>query len=168
LVLSESLNSGLYSSELLPLMFLKLLRDMPFIIGFGFTLAIIYSLNNLYKSSEAVIIFSGGISEIKLYRLLFPLISLIFIIIFILSVFIVPQIKLEITELKKNAESRPEYIFLREKTFQNFQEEGLTFFSSTIEDIKGNEKQILNDVFIYFKIEDKLITAPKGQKNNNK
>ena len=164
LVLSESLNQGLYSSELLPLMFLKLLRDMPFIISFGFSLSIVYSLNNLYKSSEATIIFSGGISEIKLFRLLLPLIILIFSIISILSIFIVPQIKLDIIELKNDAESRPEYIFLREKTFQNFQEEGLTFYSSKITNLNGDIEQDLHKVVIYSDSDDKLITAPKGKK----
>ena len=70
LVLSQSLNEGILTSELFPLMSLKVLRDLPFIIGLGFTLSLIFSLNRLYKSSEIVILNNAGLGEIQIFKIL--------------------------------------------------------------------------------------------------
>jgi len=74
LVLNQSLKVGFVSSELLPYMSLKVLRDMPFIISLGFSLAITFSLNYLYKNSEMVILNNAGIGDKQTIRLLSPLI----------------------------------------------------------------------------------------------
>lgn len=167
LVISQSIKDGLYGFEIMPLVFLKFLRDLPFVISLSFCLAIIYTLNNLYKNSEIIIFTSAGVSDLKIAKAIFPLITIIMIFVSFLSFYFIPEIKKNIESLKNDAKSRPEYIFFKEGVFQNFGNDSRIFFSKKIESKENSGSQSLYDIFIYSEEEDKIILAKFGEKNLN-
>jgi len=164
LVLNQSLKDGFLSSELLPYMSLKVLRDMPFIISLGFSLAITFSLNYLHKNSEMVILSNAGIGDKQTIRLLAPLIIFFGLIVFIFSFFIVPSAKKNIFEIRENAKSRPDYVFFKEGVFQNFQNGDLTFFSNKVSNTESDDGQLLEDIFIESKSSKRVIVSHFGRK----
>jgi len=164
LVLSQTINHGIYSSELIPLMFLKWVRDIPFLLGFSFVLSLSHSLNQLYKNSEMVIFKSAGIGNIAIYKKISSLILLISLFVLIFTNFITPYAKYEIEKIKNDASLRPDYIFLKEGVFQNFRKNDTTFYSSAIEDVNNSENQKLKNIFIFSESNNKLILAREGFK----
>jgi len=163
LVLAQSLKNGLYSSELFPLMFFKVLRDSSFIIALSFTLATILSISKLNKSSEIIVLNSAGYGDLGLARLLLPLFLVLTIICGLVSFFIAPMSTSKIFHINESAKSRPDYIFIKEGTFQNFKN-NITFFSPKVEQTENKNKQILKDIFIYNSDEKKILLANNGEK----
>jgi len=164
LVLSQSMTEGLFTSELIPMMLLKLFRDLPFIISLSIVLAVIYSFNGLYKTTELIVLKNAGIADSELIRFILPLIIVFSLFTLFWTIYLMPIIKTEIEILKENARSRPDYIFFKEGTFQNFKEQGITVFSSKIQNLDDSENQNLKNVFIFSDAQKKLILANTGNK----
>jgi len=164
LVFSQSLKAGLYSSEILSLLFLKFARDFQFIFGLSFILSIIFSLNKLYKSSELIVLKNSGFSDKGLFYLLKPIIYVVTVFTFIFSFFVTPSLKNEINIIKQSANLRPEFIFIKEKEFQIFNDDAIVFFSSDVNNDSGLNNQLLNNIFIYNNKENKVILAERGKK----
>jgi len=164
LVLKQSMTEGFFSSELIPMMLLKLLRDLSFLISLSFILSIIYSLNELYKSSELIIFKNAGFGDSELIRLISPLIFIFILVTFFWTAYLTPIIKTDIEIIKENARSRPGYIFFKEGVFKNFKEQGITIFSSEVQNLDNSENQNLKNVFIFSDIQKKLILANSGNK----
>jgi len=166
LVVNQSIKQGLLSSEILPLMFMKYARDLPFLFSLSFILSIIYTLNRMYKTSELVVLNNAGISDIKLFRMILPITFLVTFIVSIYSIFSVPFVKLNIEQFINNAKDRPEYIFFNEKVFQSFNNDSITFYISEIEKGEENDNQLLSNVFLYYRDSQRVIVANKGLKEH--
>jgi len=158
LVLSRSLSEGYLGSELFSLMIFKYFRDIPFVIGFSFSLALVYSLNRLYKSSELIILTNSGFGDFRLFKTLLPLISLVFFLVLVLISFIVPEVNKKINMIKDGANARPEYIFFKEGVFQNFNNERITFYTEKI------DNGIMEKLFIYSPQDNRIILSNNGEK----
>ena len=63
LTVQESLEHGIPFRELIPIVGFNMLRDVPVILSLSLFLAIIISISQLYKNSEAVIMNSFGIDD---------------------------------------------------------------------------------------------------------
>jgi len=168
IVLNQSLKQGLYNSELLPLMLLKYSRDFHIVLGLSFILGLVYALNKFYKNSEIIILTGCGIDDLKIAKILMPVIISASIIISTFSISISPYVKSQIEIYASNAERRPEFIFLREGRFQNFKNNSITFYSSEISNIDNSPNQNLKDIFVYSDENDRLILANSGTKVINK
>jgi len=162
LVLNRSLSEGYLGSELIPLMVFKYLRDTPFVISFSFSLAITYSLNKLYKSSELIILANSGFGDYKLFKILLPMIASIFFVVSMISAFLVPEVNKEINYIKNDANSRPDYIFFKEGVFQNFKNESITFYADSTENNKEN--QAMKNIFLFLSEENKFLLSKTGEK----
>jgi len=162
LVLNRSLSAGYYGSELFQLMTLKYIRDTPFVISFSFSLATIYSLNRLYRNSEMVILTNSGAGDYKLFKILLPVIILIFLIVSFLISYVVPKVNKEINFIKNDASSRPDYIFFKEGVFQNFKNENFVFYAHKIEN--SDENQIMKNIFLFSAADNELILSETGEK----
>jgi len=163
LVLSKGISEGYFASEFFPMIAYKFFRDASFIVSLSFSLAIIYALSSLYKSSELIVTSNAGIGDLKLFKMLFPLISLISIFVLFLSAYISPEALKKANYLKENAKSRPEYIFFKEGIFQNFNKTKTVFYASEIK--SENQIQLLDGVFIYSELDGKVILSKKGYKH---
>jgi len=165
IVFYQSLNKGFFTSEILDLVFFKFLRDMPFLLGFALVLTIIITLNKLYKSSEAIIIESAGFSQIGFFKLLSPWILIVISIISFLALHSAPVSKQKIEDIRENARLRPNYFFLKEQNFQNFDGEEITFYSQEVDSLNSETNhESLKGIFLFFHKTDKLIMAKHGEK----
>ena len=87
LTVQESVQHGIPIQELMPLVGLNMLRDIPIILTLSLFLSIIISISQLYKNSEAVVMNSIGIGDKSFISLIQPIIVFSFIIVFILEYF---------------------------------------------------------------------------------
>ena len=79
--------------ELMPIVGFNMLRDIPIIFSLSLFLAIIISISQMYKSSEAVIMNSVGIGDKGFIYYIQPIVILSFIVVFILTIYAVPWAK---------------------------------------------------------------------------
>jgi len=163
LVINRSFESGMFSSEIFSLMFLKLIRDMPLLVSLSLCLGIIYTINGFHKRSEVIIVNFGGLNEFDLVKKIISVIFIITFLIAVLAIIITPMSNKLIEDIKSNINSRPDYIFFKEGEFQNFQS-GVTFFANDVENLENSDNQILNDIFIFSEVDDKLVFSQKGYK----
>ena len=63
LTVQESVEHGIPFQELIPIVGFNMLRDIPIIFSLSLFLAIIISISQIYKSSEAVVMNSVGIGD---------------------------------------------------------------------------------------------------------
>jgi len=165
IVISQSSKFGLYFYEILPVLLLKVTRDSQFIISLSFIISIIYILNKLYKNSEMLILENAGINEVKIFKY-FRLPIFFFAIVSILtSLFISPHTNKQIKEIQENAKLRPDFVFLNQGEFRDFQDGKITFYASKIIESDIRTKQLLEEIFLFNKNEDKLILSKKGEKS---
>ena len=162
LVISQSLNQGIINSEIFPLIILKYSRDLAFVFNFSFSLALIYSLNKLFKNSELVVLANAGIGDKQIFKFLFPLIIIVYIFVSFLSFYLAPVSINTVNEIKDNAKLRPDYIFFKERSFQNFTNDNLIFYTSEIDSTDDN--QLMKNVFISSEKDNRIILSNKGQK----
>jgi len=162
LVFSQSIKDGLFGFEIFPLILLKFIRDIPFILILSFSLSLIYSLNKLYKNSELTIISTAGVGEIEIIRMIKVLIIPITTIILVITFSIIPIVKSEIFLYKENAKLRPDYVFLKSGSFQNLRNNSTFFSQESKSDENGG--QILKNIFIHSRENNKVIISKSGQK----
>ena len=130
LVLNEGLKFGLINNEVFYLLFLKIIRDIPIVLIFSFTISIIYSLNKLYKNSELIALNFAGYGDARIYLLLQPVILFFLSIIILFTFFISPEVKQEISSIRSDSENRPDFLILKKGNFQRFKNNDITFFIS--------------------------------------
>ena len=95
LTVQESVEHGIPFQELMPIVGFNMLRDIPIIFSLSLFLAIIISISQMYKSSEAVIMNSVGIGDKGFIYYIQPIVIISFIFVFILlnlSLFILNKI----------------------------------------------------------------------------
>jgi len=165
IVLSQSLDKGLFGNEIYSLIFLKFIRDAPFLISFSLILSIVFTFNKLYKSSEAIILHSAGKGALDFFKIIFPIVITTTVLISFLIGYIVPSVKLEIYNITDRAKSRPDYIFFQEGLFQSFQNNEITMFISEIDNVKEADNQVLKNIFIYSNENKRIIIAKTGSKS---
>mgnify|MGYP001184225938 FL=1 len=149
LTVQESVEYGIPFQELLPLVGFNMLRDIPIILSLSLFLAIIVTISQLYKNSEAIIMNSIGLNDIAFIRHIQPIILFTFVTIFFLTTFAVPWAK----QQKSNAEdvtlNASEFTFISEGKFESFKDGDIVFYASEsdLTDIAG--EQNMEEIFIY-------------------
>jgi lipopolysaccharide export system permease protein len=63
LTFQDSLSFGIPIKELMPLVGFNMLRDVPVILTLSLFLSIIITISQLYKNSEAVVMYSIGLGD---------------------------------------------------------------------------------------------------------
>ena len=145
LVAKESLKIGFYSSELLPFISLKIIRDFPAILVFSTVIALIILFQELKKSSERVVLCSAGLGIFRTIKIISPFIVLICATLIFSSLFFSPWSKQELFNFKESAKSRPEYLFLKEAQFQNFSD--FVFYTDSA--VNNNGVYLLKNVKLF-------------------
>ena len=93
LTAQEAIEYSIPIKELMPLLSFNMLRDTPIILVISLFLSIIITFSQLYKNSEAIVLNSIGLGDKDFIRIIQPVTILLFIIVFILTVYIVPWAK---------------------------------------------------------------------------
>ena len=169
LVAKESVEYGFLTSEIFPLVLLKLLRDFPTLFNFSVFAAIVVTLKRLGDSSEKIILHSNSIGDYQIFKLISKFVFFALTISLLGSLFLSPSAKNEINNLKLNSSNRPEYIFLKEGQITEF-DNNIIFAEQIIP--SENSEDLINIYLIKpDKWKQKVITAPSGKKiidqNNN-
>ena len=120
LTVQESVQHGIPIQELMPLVGLNMLRDIPIILTLSLFLSIIISISQLYKNSEAVVMNSIGIGDKSFISSIQPIIVFSFIIVFILSIFAVPWAKQQKNIAEDKTLNASEFSFITEGKFETF------------------------------------------------
>ena len=149
LTVQESVQHGIPIQELMPLVGLNMLRDIPIILTLSLFLSIIISISQLYKNSEAVVMNSIGIGDKSFISSIQPIIVFSFIIVFILSIFAVPWAKQQKSIAEDKTLNASEFSFITEGKFETFKNGDIVFYASESENIDAANEQNMEEIFIY-------------------
>ena len=149
LTVQESVEHGIPIRELIPLISYNMLRDIPIIFTLSLFLSIIVAISQLYKNSEAVVMNSIGIGEKDFINFIQPVIILSFILIFCLTIFVVPWAKQQKNITENQTVNASEFSFITEGRFESFKNGEIVFYAaeSSIADADG--EQNMEEIFIY-------------------
>ena len=149
LTVQESVQHGIPIQELMPLVGLNMLRDIPIILTLSLFLSIIISISQLYKNSEALVMNSIGIGDKSFISSIQPIIVFSFIIVFILSIFAVPWAKQQKNIAEDKTLNASEFSFITEGKFETFKNGDIVFYASESENIDAANEQNMEEIFIY-------------------
>jgi len=161
-VAKESLKIGLNVNEFLPFISWKILRDLPLILGFSFSLSILITFHQINKNSEKIILNSSGLNNENILMLISKPLMGIFFLIIICAFYISPLANKQISITKEIGQDRPDYFFLRDAQFMKFDE--YIFYAKQIDG--PSESQDLIDVYLFSKDKEfrTIVTASNGKK----
>lgn len=153
----KSFDHGVPLQELMPIIGFKMLRDLPIILSLSFFLAIIISISQLYKNSEAVVMNSFGIGEKNFMNLIKPLTILTFVLISILSMYAVPWAQSQKSLTEDVTVNASDFSFISEGRFESFKNGEIVFYASESSVVNVGGEQNMEEIFIYSSNEDNPI-----------
>ncbi len=155
----KSVEHGIPLSELMPIVGFNMLRDLPIIFSLSFFLSIIISISQLYRNSEAVVMNSFGIGDINFMNLIKPLVIVIFLIIFSLSMYAVPWAKNQKSLTEDVTVNASDFSFITEGKFESFKNGEIVFYASDSSSIINSGEQNMEEIFIYVSNKDSPIVV---------
>jgi len=166
LTVQESFERGIPVQELIHLVSFNMIRDVTLILTLSLFLAIILSISQLYKNSEAIVMNSLGLSDKHFIAFIQPIVLLTFVIIAFLSIYAVPWAKLQKNIIQEEIENASEFSFITEGEFAEFKQGDITFYASESKTLNNLEEQYMEEIFIYSLNGEKpiIILAPEAQK----
>ena len=148
-IAQKSVEHGIPLPELMPLVGFNMIRDLPIILSLSFFLAVIISISQMYKNSEAIVMNSVGIGEKNFINLIKPLTILIFILIFGLTMYAVPWAKQQKSQTENITVNASEFSFITEGKFESFKNGEIIFYASESSIIDDDGEQNMEEIFIY-------------------
>ncbi|NYT26696.1 MAG: LPS export ABC transporter permease LptF [Candidatus Thiodubiliella endoseptemdiera] len=169
LMVKESLKYGIPTTDLLPLIALNMIRDIPLILSLSLFLAIILAVNKFYKDSEAIVMNSLGVGDKHFMVFIQPVVLPIFIFILLLTTLVVPWTKQQKSLIMSHSDATSEFAFIRQKEFQKFKGGDIVFYANKVKDGTEGIQQTMEEVFIYALAngEPIIILAKEAQKYTN-
>ena len=149
LTAQEAIEYSIPIKELMPLLSFNMLRDTPIILVISLFLSIIITFSQLYKNSEAIVLNSIGLGDKDFIRIIQPVIILLFIIVFILTVYIVPWAKQQKSNTEDITVNASEFSFITEGKFESFKNGDIVFYASEASLTRFESAQNMEGVFIY-------------------
>ena len=166
LTLQESFKQGIPFQELIPLISFNMIRDVTLIITLSFFLAIILSISQLYKNSEAIVMNSMGLGDKHFIVFIQPTVLLTFIIITFLTIYAVPWAKQQKNIVEEETKNASEFSFITEGEFEVFKQGDIVFYASESKTLDTLGEQNMEEVFIYSTNEEKpmIVLASEARK----
>ena len=149
LMAQESVGRGIPLQELMPLVSFNMIRDVSLILSLSLFLAIILTISQLYKNSEAVVMNSLGLNDKHFIIFIQPLVILSFIIIFFLTIYAVPWANQQKNIREKEANNASEFSFITEGEFEVFKQGEIVFYASESKSLNTIGEQNMEEIFIY-------------------
>ena len=166
LTVQESFEQGIPFQELIPLISFNMIRDVTLIITLSFFLAIILSISQLYKNSEAIVMNSMGLSDKPFVVFIQPTVLLTFILITFLTIYAVPWAKQQKNIVEEETKNASEFSFITEGEFEEFQQGDIVFYASESKTLDTLGEQDFEEIFIYSTNEEKpmIVLASEARK----
>ena len=149
LMVQESVERGIPLQELMPLVSFNMIRDVSLILSLSLFLAIILTISQLYKNSEAVVMNSLGLSDKHFIVFIQPLVLLSFVIIFFLTIYAVPWAMQQKNIMEEETKNASEFSFITEGAFEVFKQGKIVFYASESKPLDTIEGQNMEEIFIY-------------------
>jgi lipopolysaccharide export system permease protein len=149
LMVQESVERGIPLQELMPLVSFNMIRDVSLILSLSLFLAIILTISQLYKNSEAVVMNSLGLSDKHFIVFIQPLVLLSFVIIFFLTIYAVPWAKQQKNIMEEETKNASEFSFITEGEFEVFKQGEIVFYASESKSLDTIKGQNMEEIFIY-------------------
>jgi lipopolysaccharide export system permease protein len=154
LTVQESVEHGIPIQELMPIIGFNMLRDTPVIFSLSLFMAIIISISQMYKNSEAVVMNSVGIGDNGFVYYIQPIVILSFILVFILTIYTVPWAKQQKSLAEDETVNASEFSFITEGKFESFKNGEIVFYASESSMVDNLGEQNMEEVFIYVSRKD--------------
>ena len=166
LTAQESFEQGIPFQELIPLISFNMIRDVTLIITLSFFLAIILSISQLYKNSEAIVMNSMGLGDKHFVVFIQPTVLLTFIIITFLTIYAVPWAKQQKNIVEEETKNASEFSFITKGEFEEFKQGDIVFYASESKTLDTLGEQNLEEIFIYSNNEEKpmIVLASEARK----
>ena len=149
LTVQESFERGIPLQELMPLVSFNMIRDLTLILTLSLFLAIILSISQLYKNSEAIVMNSIGVSDKHFIVFIQPIVLLIFVIIFFLTTYAVPWAKQQKNIEEEESKNASEFSFITEGEFKEYKQGDIVFYASESKTLDTVGEQNMEEIFIY-------------------
>ena len=149
LTVQESVERGIPFQELMPLVSFNMIRDVSLILSLSLFLAIILTISQLYKNSEAVVMNSLGLNDKHFIFFIQPLVILSFIIIFFLTIYAVPWANQQKNIKEEETNNASEFSFITEGEFEVFKQGEIVFYASESKSLNTIGEQNMEEIFIY-------------------
>ncbi len=149
LTVQESVEHGIPIQELMPIVGFNMLRDVPIILSLSLFLAIIISISQMYKSSEAVVMNSVGLGDKSFVYYMQPIVLFSFVLVFILTIYAVPWAKQQKSYAEDETVNASEFSFITEGKFESFKNGEIVFYASESSSIDKTGEQNMEEIFIY-------------------
>ena len=170
LMVQESVERGIPIQELMPLVSFNMIRDVSLILSLSLFLAIILTISQLYKNSEAVVMNSLGLSDKHFIVFIQPLVLLSFVIIFFLTIYAVPWANQQKNIMEEETKNASEFSFITEGEFEIFKQGDIVFYASESKSLDNVGEQNMEEIFIYA-IDDGnpvIVLASEAKKYNTR
>ena len=149
LTVQESVEHGIPFQELMPIVGFNMLRDVPIILSLSLFLAIIISISQMYKNSEAVVMNSVGLGDKSFVYYIQPIVLFSFVLVFILTIYAVPWAKQQKSYAEDETVNASEFSFITEGKFESFKNGEIVFYASESSLIDAAGEQNMEEIFIY-------------------
>ena len=150
LTVQESIDRGVPFKELLPLISYNMIRDIPIILVLSIFLAVIISISQLYKNSEAIVMNSIGVGDKGFLSIIQPFAVILFLFVLFLTTYGVPWAKQQKSIAEQETKNASEFSFITEGKFESFKKGSIVFYASESALIDDNEgEQNMEEIFIY-------------------
>jgi lipopolysaccharide export system permease protein len=149
LMAQESVERGIPLQELMPLVSFNMIRDVSLILSLSLFLAIILTISQLYKNSEAVVMNSLGLNDKHFIFFIQPLVILSFIFIFFLTIYAVPLANQQKNIREEETNNASEFSFITEGEFEVFKQGEIVFYTSESKSLNTIGEQNMEEIFIY-------------------
>ena len=149
LTFQASFERGIPLQELMPLVSFNMIRDLTLILTLSLFLAIILSISQLYKNSEAIVMNSIGVSDKHFIVFIQPIVLLIFVIIFFLTTYTVPWAKQQKNIEEEESKNASEFSFITEGEFKEYKQGDIIFYASESKTLDTVGEQNMEEIFIY-------------------
>jgi lipopolysaccharide export system permease protein len=149
LTVQESIERGIPIQELLPIVSFNMIRDIPMVLSLSLFLAIILTISQLYKNSEAIVMNSLGLGEKHFIVFIQPLVVVSFLITFFLTLYAVPWAKQQKNIMEAETKNASEFSFITEGQFEQFKQGDIVFYASESKTLDSVGEQNMEEIFIY-------------------
>ena len=166
LTFQESFERGIPIQELAPLISFNMIRDVPIILTLSIFLAVIVTISQLYKNSEAIFLNSIGLGDRSFLAIFQPFFIVLFLFILLLTLYLVPWAKQQKSIAEEVSKNASEFSFITEGKFESFKRGDIVFYASEALSINEDGGQNMQEIFIYAYDDDLpvIVLAPEGNK----
>ena len=149
LTVQESIDRGIPFQELMPLISFNMIRDVPVILVLSIFLAVIITISQLYKNSEAIVMNSIGLGDKAFLSVIKPFAIFIFLFVLFLTAYAVPWAKQQKSVAEEKTNNASEFSFITEGQFESFKKGDIVFYASESTSIDVDGEQNMQEIFIY-------------------